>query len=751
MRRWEMVRTGLLAAVLPLAISCATASAATTLKVNGQADEKLSGNGRGTQTCETEGGACTLRAAVELANEVGEATIEVPEGKYIESLAPSALAIEKDANVTIVGVAADKTTIEGEGHSHVFEVTEGSTLTVDGATIEHGQEDDGGGVYVASGASLVLERSVLTENSANEDGGGVYGGAESSIDVKDSTISENSAELGGAIYADNYSQATIEASEIKQNRASRDGGGVYGEYGASVLAAQSSISENESAFRGGGIYGEVDSSLTVRQSTVSENAAGEGGGGVTGVVGEDVCVDSRADHAGARARAALTEMAEGLTIEQSTIEGNLVEAGDGGGVEIYVDVYSGCDNTQTGTSARPSKARVRPALDLFGEGEVLIQQSTIANNAAEEGDSNEPYQGLGGGIYEEGFYEDPIVNSTIADNISARNGAGVAATENAFAVLVSDTVFANTVEALNLQTEAGAHGAKRSRPDTVADAAQVGNNLATENEQGGEATIALRNTIVAEPKGEEVENCEGEIESLVPGFGYNLDDPSNAAVERPTDTCGLSRADNDLVGEQPGLDEGEGLTDNGGLTDTIALLSASPAIGFVAREDCTESEYGPASIDQRGEPRPGLAGEGCDVGAYEYQGKAAETPKNEEVKNEEPKTEENPARIGTASTSVLPFVSSAPAQQCLSQRDITIHIQHARQLGIASAVISIDGHAKRTLRGRHLSTAIDLRGLPQGTFTVGIVARTRSGHTLRGRRVYHTCHTKLPGHSYLRL
>jgi hypothetical protein len=89
--------------------------------------------------------------------------------------------------------------------------------------------------------------------------------------------------------------------------------------------------------------------------------------------------------------------------------------------------------------------------------------------------------------------------------------------------------------------------------------------------------------------------------------------------------------------------------------------------------------------------------------------------------------------------------------QCTSQRDITIHIQNVKQFGIVSAVVSIDGHSKRTLTGRHLTTAINLRGLPPGTFTVEIVAHTHSGHTLKGKRVYHTCHSKLPGHSYLPL
>jgi hypothetical protein len=262
-----------------------------------------------------------------------------------------------------------------------------------------------------------------------------------------------------------------------------------------------------------------------------------------------------------------------------------------------------------------------------------------------------------------------------------------------------------------------------------------GSNLATEDE---DAYVGLRNTIVAEPSAS-VENCEGNFESLVEKAGYNLDYPSKELLEGTLDSCGMGAEEQDLVGVAPGLDEAGGLAGNGGPTQTIALLSSSPAIGFVpVAGDCDESENGPASVDQRSEPRPGIPGKGCDIGAYEYQ----EPPAVAAPKKEEPNQE--------AATSVLSIKVVSPVQ-CASKRDITIHIQNVKQLGIVSAVVSIDGQHKRTLRGRHLSTGIDLVGLPKGTFTIEIVARTRGGHTLKGQRVYHTCHTKLPGHSYLKL
>jgi len=113
-------------------------------------------------------------------------------------------------------------------------------------------------------------------------------------------------------------------------------------------------------------------------------------------------------------------------------------------------------------------------------------------------------------------------------------------------------------------------------------------------------------------------------------------------------------------------------------------------------------------------------------------------------------TTTTPTTSSTAASGVLPFKAAAPAV-CTSKRDITIHIQNVKQLGLVSAVVEIDGKNKKTLKGSHLVTAINLVGLPKGTFTVEIVARRRDGKIVKGDRVYHTCVSKLPGHAYLPL
>jgi hypothetical protein len=703
---------GLLAVVALLALTAASAMAATPIAVTETTDAPLES---GASACESTDSAkgCTLRAAVELADaEGGEVTIDVPAGAYKETATEPTLVIDDGAEVTISGAGAENTIIEGEAKARILEVQEGGSLKLDGVTVTNGgDEENGGAVFVSPFASLIVEDSTITENTA-EYGGGIYGEYLAEIAVVGSTIDENYADSeGGGIYA--------EGSEILG--------------GSHVSVKESKITKNRAHYDGGGIASDPETTVLVEKSIVADNEAeddGEGGG-IAAYMQEDSCeAASRAD--GIHRTTSSEEVEPNLTIDQSTIEHN--SASLGGGVYTAEEFDDECGGAR-GASAKAAASALRKSaradsslLEL--EPSLMIDQSTIAYNHAESDDDG----GYGGGIYEQGFV-DPIVNSTIADNFATNDGGGVAIADGAAVALISDTVFDNTVEPEELESDG--KSVRRAILGYAAEGAVgPGNNLATDDD--GDDYALLRNTIVAEPNAS-LQNCEGYFESLVEHAAYNLDYPSTA--EGTLDSCGMSAEENDLVGVPPGLDEEAGLASNGGPTQTIALLSNSPAIGFVPlSEDCDEAVFGPSGVDERGLKRPGIAGKGCDIGAYEYQ-----EPAKQEVKNEE----KAPAPAPAAS-SVLSVKISSPAQ-CASKRDITIHIQNVKHFGIASAVVSIDGHDKKTLSGKHLSTGINLRGLPPGTFTVEIVAHTHSGHTLKGKRVYHTCHTKLPGHSYLRL
>ena len=99
-------------------------------------------------------------------------------------------------------------------------------------------------------------------------------------------------------------------------------------------------------------------------------------------------------------------------------------------------------------------------------------------------------------------------------------------------------------------------------------------------------------------------------------FGGNCSGPPTDGGHNVSDdgTCGLTQATGSLSNTNPLLDP-EGLQDNGGPTQTIALQPESPAVDLVAEDACP-----PPETDQRGVQRP--QGAACDSGAFELEQQA---------------------------------------------------------------------------------------------------------------------------------
>jgi hypothetical protein len=110
-------------------------------------------------------------------------------------------------------------------------------------------------------------------------------------------------------------------------------------------------------------------------------------------------------------------------------------------------------------------------------------------------------------------------------------------------------------------------------------------------------TVTLQNTIVAKQLAGP--DCAG----LITSNGFNLDSDNTCQLTQPGDKPNVS---NPLLGP---------LANNGGPTQTHALLPGSPAI------DAVTSGCPPPNTDQRGVARP--QGAACDIGAVEV---AAEPP-----------------------------------------------------------------------------------------------------------------------------
>jgi hypothetical protein len=147
---------------------------------------------------------------------------------------------------------------------------------------------------------------------------------------------------------------------------------------------------------------------------------------------------------------------------------------------------------------------------------------------------------------------------------------------------------------------------------TVTNSTFSGNSAATNG--GGifnavSATATLSNTIMANSPSDN--NCAGTITD----GGGNLDDGT---------TCGFTASTSKST-TPAGLDP-DGLQDNGGPTQTIALCSGvntplgctGPSAAIDAAVNCP-----PPTTDQRGVSRP--QGSACDIGAYEVEVEVEDT------------------------------------------------------------------------------------------------------------------------------
>jgi hypothetical protein len=116
-----------------------------------------------------------------------------------------------------------------------------------------------------------------------------------------------------------------------------------------------------------------------------------------------------------------------------------------------------------------------------------------------------------------------------------------------------------------------------------------------------EGTVTIQNSIVANsPLGG---NCNGAMTSK----GYNLSSDSSCDFDNT----------GDLNNTDPKLGQ---LGNYGGSTQTIPLLSGSPAIDAGNPSGCTDGQGHLLKTDQRGKPRPDKEDTGgCDMGAYERQ------------------------------------------------------------------------------------------------------------------------------------
>ncbi len=417
----------------------------------------------------------------------------------------------------------------------------------------------------ATGDLDILDNAALS-GSGNPviDGGGsdrvfeVFAAA--TVDISGLIIQNGRNPAGAGI--DNHGILSIHASTIRNNVAFLPPGG--------------------SAFaNGGGILSEGNGALTLEDSEVSGNSADQGGGIMIIASGT---------------------VSPFIELTRTTVSNNSATA-SGGGLWLDNAVHSTLTRAQVLNNTAGDR------------GDGIYNASTLALNQSRLVDNHGGIDG--GGIYNEPA-GDITARETLIQNNIARFGGGIynkgparfyqslftgnqAERGQGGAIYNFDTESALTIDNTTLSENQAGLGGGAIRNDG-GNFQILFSTIALNESQGingsGAGEMTIRDSILADNVGG---NCAGTLPSSI---GYNIDSAT---------TCGFVEP-SDLVSTAPLL---EPLALNGGLTQTHALGSSSPAIDSADPDRCD-------GTDQRGVARP--QGPRCDRGAFEFEGTPAPRP-----------------------------------------------------------------------------------------------------------------------------
>jgi hypothetical protein len=228
---------------------------------------------------------------------------------------------------------------------------------------------------------------------------------------------------------------------------------------------------------------------------------------------------------------------------------------------------------------------------IFNSGALTVTNSTFSDNRA-----GSAYKGgSGGAIFNSGVLT--VTTSTFSSNSANDAGGGAIDNFTPGTLSVANSTFWSNHALRTCWGQTAPCGYQPGSAISNSGAATVTNSTFSDNgidAIDSSGTLTFTNSIIAGSPA--LMNCDGTITD----GGHNLDSDG---------TCGVGPATDPLL-------DPDGLQDNGGPTDTIALLPDSPAIDAGDPEVCASAPVN--GIDQRGYVRPGEGSTNCSIGAYEY-------------------------------------------------------------------------------------------------------------------------------------
>ncbi len=298
-----------------------------------------------------------------------------------------------------------------------------------------------------------------------------------------------------------------------------------------------------------------------------------------------------------------------LTLNDLTIAHGQAPSGHGGGVEVAGGNLTVTDCVFSSNQAPGSGGAIHN-----GGGSLTIQDTTFSNNQADYGGAIASGEGVlsvtrstfngnsattGGGAinnYLSTTHPVTVTSSTFYDNSATAHG-GAVYNDNSGTLTIANSTFS-----VNSAPEGGslsnAWGATLNVTNCTFSASGTSTSGTLRNFDG---TVTLRNSILAYDGGDNCHNSD-----TLTANTYNLASDTSCGSAKLTTLANLKLGP---------------LQNNGGSTQTMALLAGSSAIGAGNNNTCAfpvgAPSYGAGGYDQSGTHRP--QGISCDSGAFEFQ------------------------------------------------------------------------------------------------------------------------------------
>jgi CSLREA domain-containing protein len=382
------------------------------------------------------------------------------------------------------------------------------------------------------------------------------------------TITDGNANNGGGL-ADYGGMVTLTDCTVSDNSASNNGGGVYVNNGGTATLTDCTVTGNSSSNNGAGLVND-GSTVTMSGCTVSDNSANSSGGGVSSPGQGSTTTLTNCTVSGNSAGSGggmYDGFSDTLVMTNCTVSGNF--AGGGGGLATTYDTNT-LTNCTISSNSTPGEGGGFFINNGQAGGSTTLTDCTVSGNSA---------GGTAGGFFMVNGTT-TLTNCTVSGNSSGGDGGAM------YNIYVNATLTNCTVSDNSALGGGGLYNGRGTTTENLGNSIVAGNTAGTSPDVSGGFT-SLGNNLIGEADG-----SSGWVGSDLTG-----------TVAAPLDAMLAA------------------LANNGGPTQTMALLPGSPAI---AAGNIALIPSG-VTTDQRGPGFPRIVNGTVDIGAVEFGGSTGES------------------------------------------------------------------------------------------------------------------------------